>query len=47
MVTTVPTIRLAGHDDEVGARLLLTIAALVEATWCGALVASGLWLIGL
>ena len=47
MGTSVPIIPLAGHDDDVGARLLLTIAALVEATWCVALVASGLWLIGL
>lgn len=47
MVTTVPITPLAGHDDEVGARLLLAIAALVEATWCVTLVASGLWLIGL
>ena len=47
MVTIVPLVRLAVHDDDGGARLLLTIAALVEATWCVALVASGLWLIGL
>jgi hypothetical protein len=45
MVTTVPIIRLAVHDDSSSARLLLTIAALVEAAWCLALLASARWLI--
>jgi hypothetical protein len=46
MVTTVPLVRLTVHDDSGGARLLLTLAALVEAAWCLALLAIGVWLLG-
>ena len=44
-MATVPIIRLGALDDSGGARLLLTLAALVETAWCLALFATGLWLL--